>query len=32
MITKEMLKAANYQGIGANIRQTMELIRKIRVK
>ena len=32
LITKELLKAADYQGIGANIRQTMELIRKIRVK
>ena len=32
MITKEMLKAANYQGIGANIRVTLELIRKIRAK
>jgi len=30
MITKEMLKAADYQGIAANIRRTVELIRKIR--
>jgi 2-dehydro-3-deoxyphosphogluconate aldolase/(4S)-4-hydroxy-2-oxoglutarate aldolase len=32
LITKELLKAADYQGIGANIRQTLELIRKIRDK
>ena len=32
LITKELLKAADYQGIVANIRQTLELIRKIRVK
>ena len=32
LITKELLKAADYQGIAANIRRTLELIRKIRVK
>ena len=32
LITKELLKAADYRGIGANIRQTLELIRKIRDK
>jgi 2-dehydro-3-deoxyphosphogluconate aldolase/(4S)-4-hydroxy-2-oxoglutarate aldolase len=32
MITKEMLKAADYAGIGANIGRTVELIRKIRAK
>jgi 2-dehydro-3-deoxyphosphogluconate aldolase/(4S)-4-hydroxy-2-oxoglutarate aldolase len=32
LITKELLKAADYQGIGANIRVTLELIRKIRAK
>ena len=32
LITKELLKAADYQGIAANIRQTLELIRKIRAK
>jgi 2-dehydro-3-deoxyphosphogluconate aldolase/(4S)-4-hydroxy-2-oxoglutarate aldolase len=32
LITKELLKAADHQGIAANIRQTLELIRKIRVK
>ena len=30
MITKDMLKAEDYQGIGANIGRTVELIRKIR--
>jgi 2-dehydro-3-deoxyphosphogluconate aldolase/(4S)-4-hydroxy-2-oxoglutarate aldolase len=32
MITKEMLKAADYEGIAANIRRTVELIRQIRVR
>jgi len=32
MITKELLKAADYAGIGACIGRTMELIRKIRAK
>jgi 2-dehydro-3-deoxyphosphogluconate aldolase/(4S)-4-hydroxy-2-oxoglutarate aldolase len=32
MITKEMLKAADYQGIAANVGRTVELIRKIRAK
>jgi 2-dehydro-3-deoxyphosphogluconate aldolase/(4S)-4-hydroxy-2-oxoglutarate aldolase len=31
MITKEMLKAADYEGIAANIRRTVALIGKIRV-
>lgn len=30
MITKDLLKAADYRGIGANIGRTVELIRKIR--
>ena len=30
LITKELLKAGDYQGIAANIRATLELIRKIR--
>ena len=32
MITREMLKAADYQGIAANIRRTMELIGQIRAR
>ena len=32
MITKELLRAADYAGIGAGIGRTMELIRKIRAK
>ena len=32
LITKELLQAGDYQGIGANIRSTLELIRKIRGK
>ncbi len=30
LITKELLKAGDYQGIAANVRSTLELIRKIR--
>ena len=32
LITKELLQAGDYQGIAANIRNTLELIRKIRGK
>jgi 2-dehydro-3-deoxyphosphogluconate aldolase/(4S)-4-hydroxy-2-oxoglutarate aldolase len=32
MITKDMLRAADYAGIGANIGRTVELIRKIRAQ
>jgi 2-dehydro-3-deoxyphosphogluconate aldolase/(4S)-4-hydroxy-2-oxoglutarate aldolase len=32
LITKELLKAGDYQGIAANVRNTVELVRKIRGK
>jgi 2-dehydro-3-deoxyphosphogluconate aldolase/(4S)-4-hydroxy-2-oxoglutarate aldolase len=32
MITKDMLKAGDYRGIGANIGRTVQLIRTIRAK
>ena len=30
LITKELLKGGDYQGIAAKLRETLELIRKIR--